>query len=71
MAFNTFVPGLPTPCMENCEMSDTFSSGKPVREMFTSLNPTFIQNNWGLQGYTYFFLFFVQNIHCGYSPRRF
>ena len=30
-------------------------------------------NSWGLQGYTLFFLFLLENIDCGYSlepPRR-
>ena len=31
------------------------------------LNPTFIKQNWGMQGYTYFFLFLLQNIDYGYS----
>ena len=30
------------------------TSGKHVCEINTPLNPTFIQKNWGLQGYTYF-----------------
>ena len=42
-------------------------SGKHVHEKYTPLNPTFIQKNWGLQGYIIlFFLFFLQNIDCGY-----
>ena len=32
-----------------------------------TLNPNFIQQNWGLQGYTLFFLFMLKNIDCGYS----
>ena len=35
--------------------------------VLTPLNPTFIQWNWGLQGYTSFFLFLLKNIDCGYS----
>ena len=31
-----------------------YISGKHVHEKYTPLNPTFIQKNWGLQGYTYF-----------------
>ena len=41
--------------------------------ILTPLNPTFIQYNWGSQGYTLFFLFLLKNIDCGYSlepPRR-
>ena len=41
--------------------------------MFTPLNPTFRQLNWGLQGFTLIFLFLLKNIDCGYSlkpPRR-
>ena len=34
------------------------------------LNPTFIQQNLGMQGYTHFFLFLLQNIDCGYSLER-
>ena len=38
------------------------------------LEPHFyIEKNWGLQGYTYFFLFLLQNIDCGYrleTPHR-
>ena len=33
------------------------TSGKHVRVIFTPLYPTFIQQNWGLQGYTYFSYF--------------
>ena len=36
-------------------------------KVLTPLNPTFIQQNWGLQGYTLFFLFLLKNIGCGYS----
>ena len=35
--------------------------------MYTPSNPTFIKKNWGLQGYTYCFLIFAQNIDCGYT----
>ena len=41
--------------------------------ILTPLNPTLMQQNWGLQGYTLFFLFLLKNIDCGYSlepPRR-
>ena len=37
------------------------------------LNHSFIEKNWGLQGYTLFFLFLLKNIDCEYSletPRR-
>ena len=50
-----------------------FTSGKHVHGRYTPLNSTLIMKNWCLQGYTYFFLFFLQNIDCGYSlepPRR-
>ena len=49
------------------------ASGKHVRAMNTPLNPTFLWKNWGMQGYTYFSYFLLQNIDCGYSlepPRR-
>ena len=46
--------------------SSAESSRKHVCDMNTPLNPTFIKQNWGLQGYTYFF-FLPQNISCGYS----
>ena len=42
------------------------TSGKHVHEINNPLYPSFIYFNWGLHGYT-FFLFFVQNIDCGYS----
>ena len=35
--------------------------------------PRLKNKNWGLQGYTLFFLFLLKNIDCGYSlepPRR-
>ena len=32
-------------------------SGKHVRAMNTPLNPTFIRQNWGMEGYTYFLIF--------------
>ena len=40
---------------------------------FDPLKPHFYILNWGLQGYTLFFLFLLKNIDCGYSlkpPRR-
>ena len=49
------------------------SARKQAYIMLTPLNPTFILQNWGLQGYTLFFLFLLKNIDCGYSleaPRR-
>ena len=39
-----------------CEGIGTVS-GKHVRVMYTSLNPTFILQNWGMQGYTFFLIF--------------
>ena len=33
------------------------SSGKHVHAIYIPLNPTFIQKNWGMQGYTYFSYF--------------
>ena len=41
--------------------------------MLTPLKPHFNIVNWGLQGYTLFFLFLHKNIDCEYSlepPRR-
>ena len=43
------------------------SSGKHAYIILTPLNATFIQQNWGLQGYSLFFLFLQNNIDCGYS----
>ena len=37
---------------------------------FAPLNLTFIYYNWGLQGYTLFFLFLVKNIDCGTHKNR-
>ena len=40
---------------------------------FDPLKPHFYILNWGLQGYTLFFLFLLKNIDCGYSlepPRQ-
>ena len=40
---------------------------------FDPIKPHFYIVNWGLQGYTLFFLFLLKNIDCGYSlepPRR-
>ena len=37
------------------------------------LKPHFYIVNWGLQGYTLFFLFLLKNIDCGYTlepPRK-
>ena len=56
--------------------STTMPSRKHVRVMYTPLNPTFIQQNWGMQhnaGVYLFFLFLLQIIDCGYSletPRQ-
>ena len=52
---------------------ELFLSRKRAFLVLTPLNPTFIQENWGLQGVHYFFLFLLRNIDCGYSlepPRR-
>ena len=49
------------------------SSWKLTYIFLTPLNLTFMLENWGLQGYTLFFLFLLKNIDCGYSlepPRR-
>ena len=49
------------------------SSRKHAYIILIPLNPAFILLNWGLQGYTLFFLFLLINIDCGYSlepPRR-
>ena len=35
--------------------------------MLTPFNPTFIQQNLGLQGYKLIFLFLLKNIDCVYS----
>ena len=43
------------------------ASRKHTYIILTPLNPTFVQWNWGLQGYTLFFLFLLKNIDCGYS----
>ena len=44
-----------------------YASRKDAFLILTHLNPTFIQLNWALQGYTLFFLFLLKNINCGYS----
>ena len=49
------------------------TSRKHAYTILTPLNPTIMKQNWGLQGYTLFFLFLLKNIDCGYSlepPRR-
>ena len=33
--------------------------------MNNPLHPTVIKKNWGLQGYTFFFVFLLLNIDCG------
>ena len=43
------------------------TSRKHFHVIYTTLNPTFIQQNWGLRGIPIFFLFLLQNIYCGYS----
>ena len=50
-----------------------WTSQKHAYIILTPLNPTFIYQNWGLQGCTLFFLFLLKNKECGYSlelPRR-
>ena len=42
-------------------------SGKHVREMYTPLKPHFYTAILGYAGVYLFFLFFLQNIDCGYS----
>ena len=37
------------------------TSRKHAFIILTPLNPTFIQLNWGLQGYTLFFLFLLKS----------
>ena len=49
----------------------TGSSGKQLCAIYTPRNPTFIQQNLGYAGAHLFILFLLQNIDCGYSPRRF
>ena len=49
------------------------ASRKRTYIILTPSNLTFIQYNWGLQGYTLFFLFLLKNTACGYSlepPQR-
>ena len=43
------------------------ASREHVYIMLTPINPTFIEQNWGLHGFTSFFLFSLKNIDCGYS----
>ena len=47
------------------EIWDEKSSQKHTYIILTPLYPTFIKQNWGLQGYTLFFLFLLKNIDCG------
>ena len=49
------------------ERKGPISSQKHANIDLTRLNSTFIQWNWGLQGYTLIFLFLLKNIDCGYS----
>ena len=37
----------------------SLSLRKHVRVMYTPLNPTFIKQNWGMKGNTYFFFIFA------------
>ena len=58
------------PSVRQIQVENVLPSEKHVREMYTPLNPSFIQQNWDMQVYT---LFFVQKKDCGYSlrpPRR-
>ena len=58
-----------------CNRSKIIRSNKIVKHsslkhayiVLTPLNPTFIQLNWGLQGYTLIFLFLLKDIDCGYT----
>ena len=43
------------------------ASRKQSYIILTLLNPTVIKKNWGLQGYTLFFLFQLKSIDCRYS----
>ena len=43
------------------------ASRKHTYIILTPLNTTFILQNWGLQGYTLFFLFCWKNMDCEYS----
>ena len=55
------------------EIWDEKSSQKHTYIILNPLYPTFIKKNWGLQGYTLFFLFLLKNIDCAYSlepPQR-
>ena len=47
--------------------SCSLSSGKHVHVLNTPFNPTFIQKKLGYAGVYLFFLFLLQNVHCGYS----
>ena len=47
--------------------TECMSPRKHTYIILTLLNPTFIQWNWGLQGYTLFFLFLYKMKDCGYS----
>ena len=38
-----------------------------IHIILTLLNPTFLNKNWGLQGYTLFFLFLLKTVDYGYS----
>ena len=49
---------------ETCHIE---SSRKHAYIILIPLNPTFIQQNKGLKGYTLFFLFLFKNIDFGYS----
>ena len=43
-----------------------YTSRKHAYLVLTPLNPTFIQQNWGLQEYTLIFWFLLKNIDCWY-----
>ena len=49
------------------DSSEDRSSRKHAYAILIPLNPSFILQNWGLQGYTLFFLFLLKNVDCGYS----
>ena len=46
------------------------SSRKHAYIILTPLNPTFIQENWGLKGYTIFFLFLLKTWIMGTRKDR-
>ena len=63
--FQCFIKDLVTNICD--QHSCKISSRKHAYIILTPLNPTFIQKNWGFQGYTLFFLILFKNIDYGYS----